>query len=369
LADPWELICHHTYAGVPGVIADLSPVGIGHGRGIGLPSGDFQSDGEFEASGAVNLARNGGWIEIPQSRNWGRIGGIKLELRTYLEPDMGLRGILSGTPFDFYINDGQITCIFGIYVVIPGIVWHSVVSTTNTPGFQLPTGRWITLGLINDGQGYSAITIDGAVVAEARQSKAVSVFTNLRIGQSRWSDDEPLNGRIDDLKIWRIDPKRINREFLNRPIDSATSDCLKRWLDDLRDALEDDVECGQLLPQLALAAVNRMITDSVEHSPEARQRIEQAVREYQRLWAANDLGDELVQVIVELSDWLAQEGIPVTGSPEFQALMDSPCIRAIGGNLPPLDCDPQFKSFLTQLAVALASSRIGASLNNGESRA
>jgi hypothetical protein len=112
-----------------------------------------------------------------------------------------------------------------------------------------------------------------------------------------------------------------------------------------------------------------MITDSVEHSPEARQRIEQAVREYQRLWAENDLGDELVQVIVGLSDWLAQEGIPVTGSPEFQALMDSPCIRLIGGSLPPLDCDPQFKSFLTQLAVALASSRIGASMNNGDARA
>ena len=53
MAELWELICHHTYRGIPGVVVDTSPHQASHGRAIGLDNSDFLADGG--ASGGRDL--------------------------------------------------------------------------------------------------------------------------------------------------------------------------------------------------------------------------------------------------------------------------------------------------------------------------
>ena len=55
MAELWELICHHTYGGIPGVVVDLSPRATSHGQVFGLDDGDFLADGLATGSGAVRF--------------------------------------------------------------------------------------------------------------------------------------------------------------------------------------------------------------------------------------------------------------------------------------------------------------------------
>ena len=55
MADPWELVLHHTYAGTPGVILDHSPSRRSHGQPVNLTEADFLTDGVRPGSGAVRF--------------------------------------------------------------------------------------------------------------------------------------------------------------------------------------------------------------------------------------------------------------------------------------------------------------------------
>ena len=81
MAEIWELICHHTYRGIPGVVADVSPLGASHGQAKGLANGDFLADGATPGSGAVQLYKQDGRIHIPAEADaWHSLGGIKGEV-------------------------------------------------------------------------------------------------------------------------------------------------------------------------------------------------------------------------------------------------------------------------------------------------
>ena len=54
MADIWELICHHTYTGIPGVIVDTSPPAASYGIARNLSDANFLADGVAPGSGAVS---------------------------------------------------------------------------------------------------------------------------------------------------------------------------------------------------------------------------------------------------------------------------------------------------------------------------
>ena len=55
MADPWELILHHTYTGTPGVVCDQSPGRGSHGVAVNLADSDFLVNGISAGSGAVTF--------------------------------------------------------------------------------------------------------------------------------------------------------------------------------------------------------------------------------------------------------------------------------------------------------------------------
>ena len=59
MSDSWELICDHTYTGIPGVVVDSSPSAASYGQSLGLDDTDFLKDGASAGSGAVRFYKPG----------------------------------------------------------------------------------------------------------------------------------------------------------------------------------------------------------------------------------------------------------------------------------------------------------------------
>src|SRR5215210_9140881 len=102
MTDLWELICHHTYRGVPGCIVDLSPSGASHGQAVGLPDADFLTDGA--APGAINFHDPASHVLVRGAAEpWRRpLEGIKGEVT--------LRREAEGARWDVVSSDG-----FGLF--------------------------------------------------------------------------------------------------------------------------------------------------------------------------------------------------------------------------------------------------------------
>jgi hypothetical protein len=95
----------------------------------------------------------------------------------------------------------------------------------------MPIGQWITLGFMHDGFGAIELYADGQVVAR-RSGTYLPIrppgSAGLNIGNAR-SLDIILNGEIDDVKIWRLNPRRFGENYFARPMDAKTAECWKRF--------------------------------------------------------------------------------------------------------------------------------------------
>ena len=74
MAEAWELVLHHTYAGTPGVIFDHSPSRRSHGQPVNLIDADFLTDGATTGSGAINFHSGTSMIRVPSSASWRPLG-------------------------------------------------------------------------------------------------------------------------------------------------------------------------------------------------------------------------------------------------------------------------------------------------------
>jgi hypothetical protein len=126
MAETWELICHHTYQGIPGVVVDTSPAGASYGRAIGLNDSDFLVDGAAPGSGSVQFYKNGSIFVHADTAAWQSIVGIKGEVilryrgpRTHTVDDV-----------DFYVIDSD---AFKVHIYTGDIVaWFSSSSAQNS---------------------------------------------------------------------------------------------------------------------------------------------------------------------------------------------------------------------------------------------
>ena len=58
----------------------------------------------------------------------------------------------------------------------------------------------------------------------------------LSIGNALRSGGLSCNGEIDEVKIWRLNPRRIEDEFYARPMDRETAECWRRFRREIEDA-------------------------------------------------------------------------------------------------------------------------------------
>src|SRR3954451_4398188 len=151
MAELWELICHHTYRGFPGVIVDLSGTEASHGRAVGLAKGDFLADGATTSSGAVRCYNPTGYVHVSATaRPWRTLGGIKGEITFRREPagPSGVSFILDGDTFQFYIRGERPVAWFSSYPAQFAEV--AVAFDPVGPEYLVPVGKWVTLGFMHD---------------------------------------------------------------------------------------------------------------------------------------------------------------------------------------------------------------------------
>lgn len=344
MSDPWELLLHHSYSGAPGVIFDQSPGRNNHGLGRGLEDSDYLADGASSRSGAVQF-RPGSIVDVRPQKPWDPISVLRAEIVCIWNEQ--LRGVLfdAGT-FSFSIVHEALR--FDVKVE-GGSIGHSMPEPDpgNTPA--IPFQQWMTLGVFFDFvTGFSGFTINGQEVDRVDSSWAPSLFGTDRIGIGNSMTDlgQQWRGAIDDVKIWRLDPKWVDKTFTHRPVDPRVRDCWDKWSDGLGKALGADIECAERVATLIQAAVNSLIRRAARSA--SRGRWESAVTDYRQRWEGGDLagvGDALNSVIAEIGT-----DLQLTTDPAIAALLNDPCVQRLIGQVPSLDCDPQFAGIFTKTA-------------------
>jgi hypothetical protein len=348
----WELICHHSYIGFPGVISDYSGAGS-HGRAHNLTQGDFHRDGSSPGSGAVGFYDADAQITIIPTEAWAPLDALKAEVRLRLGPSPSSScSLIRSDTFEFRTTeDGGLLGMFDTAGPSIGIRLATGHDPPHSPDYTLPLNQWVTVGFLYDGAGNAELYADGQAVAKSFSANAIGPLEppNESITVCQPYSDKPLNGRIDDVKIWRLDPQRLNDDFFSRPVDAETARCLRRYFEQFEDALDRHPVCARLLRHTAREGLEKLRRDTLGESESTREHIRQWAREYRTLWRANDIDNTaLAQILLDMSDWLRRVG--VTADPQLQALHESECLKTIRSEIGTLKCDPKLTALLDSLS-------------------
>ena len=343
MIDPWELLLHHSYSGKPGVIFDQSPGRTNHGTPINLSDSDFLRDGADSGSGAIAF-HPGSSVRVTPAKRWTPLPAIRCEIVCSCDGSGANAGTLinADSCFALSINKGG-TPLFGYNNAsggFGGFVPHAP---------KIPLNQWFTLGVTYDGWSRSAFTLDGVEVDtfDTADTGPLRSTSHISIGNSI-DGSRAWTGRIDDVKVWRLNPHRVDNAFTNRPVDPGLQDCWGRWNKALGKALRDDPECAEHVRDLINAAIASLIQRAAASSPTTESTWQAAVTDYQQRWLTGDLHG----LQATLADVIAAIGgdLQLKSDPALAALGTDPCMQKIASKLPKLDCDPQFIDLLRNTA-------------------
>ena len=351
MVDSWELILHHTYMGTPGVIFDHSPRRGSHGTAVNLADADFHTDGGTYGSGAVSF-HPGAKILVPAKAGWNPLSGIRAEVTCRFDTAAGIDVLIDAKSFYFYRRSGALGCWFD---ESPN-QYTDITTDLNGvgPPVSIPVGEWVRLGVMHDGVSTVELYLDGVAVARIlRPLWPVKPTDVVAIGDfvtAPAASTSGMSGRIDDVRVWRLDPDRIARAFLDRPMDPATSACWAEWFEQLAAAFEAlrqaNPDCPDRILGLIGDAVHSGLADALTRSPQSRSTWLQAAVDYQQQWAAGNLA-AIAPTLSGLSAWLQSEGVDPTQNPALQELVNDPCWKQLLSLVPPMNCDPAFTDLLS----------------------
>jgi hypothetical protein len=345
MADPWELILHHSYTGTPGVIFDQSPARGSHGVGVGLTDDDFHVDGATVGSGAVSFGP-GKRIRVPITSSWRPCIGVKVEVVCICDESTG-GTLIDGPGFTFEIHNGVMTSSFATLSGGGG-----GQTTLNTPA-RVPVGEWATVAWMWDGFTSSSFSLNGEVVLQLGASPLGSDRMPVKIGVAEWSPNQfrgEFTGRIDDIKVWRVNPRRVDDEFTDRPVDDAVRDCWKQWGRDFVKLMQADPDCAETTMQLMLNAMAASLDEVMSAGEPLRTQLMEAARRYRQLWGEGRL-DEIPAVLADFLAAVRRAGVDPIGIGEFDDFRQNPCVQKIFDQIPVPDCDKDFVDMINGVTV------------------
>jgi hypothetical protein len=353
----WELICHHTYAW-EGLPVDHSPYNH-HGQ---LQQTSFLADGAAAGSGAVVISQQQSRVKIPSGPAWSRLGALRIEAVVRLDGSGSYRTVVWGhDSFELYVwaSGG-----FQLLVSAPGggrqipVLDSTAAFAPDGQHHVVPANRWVTLGFVHDGISSALLFLDGAVVG-ARHDLQAGVPgvgpLGLDIGNASIGSTA-LRGAVDEIRIWRRDPRALWKEFARRPIDEQTADCWGAFLERLTEILARHPECSrELLPELR-AMVERQARSVAALGLEARAEYDRMGDRYRKLWRAGKIdGPEMAKLAAEWLAWCRKRRVETASAAELGELRESDCFRRLFEAAAELDCDPRFTGLLRLLAEQAAA--------------
>lgn len=350
-----ELICHHTYKW-EGLPVDLSPYG---NHGDAQQTG-FIADAAAAGSGAVQIGFQTSRVKIPPGPAFASLGALRIEAVLRLDGPGFYRTVVWGDEsFELRIwaNGG-----LEAGVAAPGggrqvpLLDSSALYAPDGIDHLVPADRWVTLGFFHDGIASARLWIDGELVGE-RHGLAAGVppvgargvdIGNASVGSA------PLRGAIDEIRIWRTDPRAMHREFLSRPVDPATARCLEELLVGLRAALAQDPDGTRRLLAELDELTRRAVRVVAALDPTARAALDAFWAEYLGLWTSGRIdGSEMAGLLGRIWAWL--QGTGVAQGPEAGLVFDfvrRSGVAELAVEPASLACDPDLLGFVRLMLEA-----------------
>lgn len=373
----WELICHQTYDwhGLP---IDRS-VYDNHGSALGV---DTLPDGIAPGSGAVRFASGSG-ISVPLRSACRSLRAVRVECTVRLtDPTPARRTLIDcAGSFKFFIFSSGLWAVHavqpssaGIYFGVfgyPGFHNDGLSTVSDAVGgqsYQVPLGQWVNLAFEHDGLAAMRLYADGQMVAQ-RQHVLAGIrdagASGVRIGNSAGGVDENLGGDIDEIKLWRRDPRAMGREFAQRPLDESMASCWHDFLEHLDELLRADPECARRLLGGLREAVERASRAIAVQGPGAVRHHLRFCEEYRRLWRQGQIaGPDMASLVDAWVAWMRSLGVAPEADAQLQALINSECFRRLWATSPGLDCDAAFAGMM-RLFIEASRARPSASAAGG----
>jgi hypothetical protein len=354
MADPWELILHHTYRGAPGLVYDCSPRQGSHGVAVGAVK--FHPDGADPTSASISFPNRWSYVHVNATKGWDQLVALRAEALCYTEwPQVYTvaQSIIRCSLFRWFLY--QITVKgepkLGSAVALGGTTTPRIVVLA-----RVPLRRWATLAFQFNGWDRLEFSVDGDVVSSVTAPVGPLPGASplpLDIGgfAGGWGRYE---SRIDDVKVWRRNPLALSQDFLSRPMDNGTAQCWARWGRRLRDWLQAHPRCaaelaGQLGP--LYQAVYEIDAD-----PELRTQFRTIGETYRREWTAGTLtSEEMIRAGADAARLLDRAGYPTEVVNVL--LNESDCWRRLMTDVPAPECDHQFTELIRATARELGEGR------------
>lgn len=333
MTDAWELVLHHTYGGPPGMIVDHSPTRRSHGQAVNLSDADFTRDGAAPGSGAVHLHSDTTMIRVPPSQSWAPLGGVRIEIVCEAELIRHGGRLVTADSFSFGTGNGYFN---GEFTQSHG--GSSVVAEGGTSPRPLPSEAWMTVGLQYDPAGVQA-EINGSVVNRWEGWNGLLAHTSGLVIGNDLSGHNGLSGRVDDIKIWRLNPNLVGSVFVERPVPVEVGRCWADWSRRLDEFITTNPHCWERLTTLVPRAMFAMMS-AVAALPNVQADFAELSDRYRQLWSEGRLG-EIPAVLADIIALLRGQGFDPARIADLQALLNDGCLSSITEALP-LDCDAEF---------------------------
>ncbi|MGE2722420.1 hypothetical protein [Mycolicibacterium celeriflavum] len=323
---------------------------------------DFHPDGHGPDSGSISFRNAASCIHVEATNGWDTIDALRVEAvcRLGLAASGGHFQTLIHCKNRFYLaiyNSDHNTRTVNILAAVHAGTQQlfSLLSP------RLPIDEWLTVGVWFNGWDRLELSVNEAVVRTKSSSIGVGPLRGaspaiVDIG-GRGFHRVKFEGRIDDVKISRSNPRAVAEDFLNRPMDSETAECWARWGRKLLDWLRRNPRCADELA--ALVTQMRHTVYTIDQDAELREMFRRAAETYAKEWRIGSLAsDAMVDALVGVSSVIDRAGIPVRASVDL--LTASDCWARLSTEIPVPQCDPH----LTKLANIVTKT-----LEEGQGRA
>lgn len=347
-----ELICHQTYTW-QGLPADKSPY-RNHGTAINT-GGSY--DGVTPGSGVVTFTGPTSRVRIPTGQSWRPLTALKIDALVRVQPRAERAPVLVAghASFRFGLLDGLLTASFENASGTNSLLHSGEAYAPDGRPHPVPANRWVRLGFHHDGFARMRLFIDGELVAEAPADGGVPPVGSLgvAIGNAADADGARFPGEIDEIQIWRLDPRAVKREFLDRPLTRRAARCWEEYAVAVGRWAQEHPAQARALAQ-RLGALNRDELRALYLLPDAEQgRMRSLLAAIGRLWGAGRIAGP--EMRAALCDWVT--AMHRIGRADGLIAAAHALRAEFGGRRPHLPdilaCDRQLAAFLDLLRDAL----------------
>jgi hypothetical protein len=139
----------------------------------------------------------------------------------------------------------------------------------------------------------------------------------------------------------------MDRQFFERPMDKAVSECWNRFFHSLAKALLRYPDCARQIDRALVAMIDGIRRNIMAYGPETRDRYIKTGEQYLQLWRAGKLDSpEMTKLLADWCAWLRLVGFSFQDDPAIKDLLQSDCLKKVLAECEPLNCDPQAEALV-----------------------